>query len=189
MQDTWKYVAGVVICAVAGWIAFVQVERIPLLGYADLGFHELGHLVMYMFPISEILTAAMGSIFQVAIPGGLAAYFWLKRRDRFATAVTLAWAATSARDVAVYVADAPHRALPLLGGDNVTHDWWFILGRFDAIDRAGSLAGLITVMGIITLFGAIAICVMGLVDLHGWRFKRRPSVAGLPVREARPPRG
>ncbi|MBT8213095.1 MAG: hypothetical protein KJN71_08100 [Acidimicrobiia bacterium] len=189
VSDTWKYAAGIAICAVFAWIAFVQVERIPLLGYADLGFHELGHLVMYMFPISEILTAAMGSIFQVAIPGGLAAYFWFKRHDRFATTVTLAWGAASARDVAVYVADAPVRALPLLGGDNVTHDWWFILGRFDALDQAGALANLITVLGFITLLGAATLCALALIDLHGWRLRRQPDLSGLPVREVRPPRG
>ena len=58
-----------------------------------------------------------GSVLQVAVPLGLAAYFGLLRRKEWASAgFCLAWAGTSARDVAVYVADAPVQALPLIGG-------------------------------------------------------------------------
>src|SRR5262245_13879054 len=64
-------------CAIAGWFAFVRGARVPVLWGVDLGFHELGHLVMYILPINQVLTAAMGSIMQCAVPAGLAAYFWL----------------------------------------------------------------------------------------------------------------
>lgn len=192
-SGTWRFVVGLVVAALFAWIAFIRVERIPLLGFADLGFHELGHLIMYMFPISEILTAAMGSILQVAIPAGMAVYFWFWRKDRFATALMLCWTASSMRDVAVYVADAPVRALPLLGGDNVTHDWWFILRRLDAMEHAGALAGFITFVGIVALIVAAGLCVWGLIGTYGLADRLRPTrrvdVSGLPVRRARPPRG
>ena len=71
-------------CAICGWFAFVKGGRVPLLWCVDLGFHELGHLVMYILPVNEILTAAMGSIMQCAVPLGLAVYFWYLGRDPLA---------------------------------------------------------------------------------------------------------
>ena len=46
-------------CAALGWFAFVRNTRVPLLSLADLGFHELGHMVMYVVPVSELLAAAI----------------------------------------------------------------------------------------------------------------------------------
>jgi hypothetical protein len=148
-------------CAVAGWFAFVRDTRVPLLGLVDLGFHELGHLVMYVIPIHEILTAVMGSVFQCAIPLGLAVYFAWRRRDAVGTAVCLAWGATNFRDVAVYVADAPYERLELIGGE---HDWAFLLGPdgFDALERAADLATLLRAVGLITLAAAVAVAVAAL---------------------------
>ncbi len=71
-----------VACAVIGYFPYVQLRRVPLLGGVDLGFHELGHMLTYAFP--DVITAIMGSVFQVAVPLGLAAYFGLKRRDLLA---------------------------------------------------------------------------------------------------------
>ena len=34
--------------------------RVPLVSFADLGFHELGHLIMYVLPINQILTRRDG---------------------------------------------------------------------------------------------------------------------------------
>jgi hypothetical protein len=112
-------------------------RRVPLLGLADLGFHELGHLVCYVLPVGDLVTAAAGSFAQVAVPVGLAAYFHLVRRDRVGTAVCMAWAATAALDVSRYIADAPFERLPLIGGD---HDWAFFFSA-EGIDSMGSAAG------------------------------------------------
>lgn len=137
-------------CAALGWYAFVRSTRVPLLGWVDLGFHELGHLVMYVFPISQVLTAAMGSILQVAVPTGLAVYFAWWRRDALAGAVCLAWAATSLQDASVYIADAPSQALELIGGE---HDWAYVLGSegFDRLDQAAAIARAVRATGLVLL--------------------------------------
>jgi hypothetical protein len=144
------WIAVLVWCGVAGWFAFGQTERVPLLGNVDLGFHELGHLIMYILPINEVLTAAMGSIMQCAVPLGLAIYFWVWRNDRVAACVCAAWAATNFSDVSVYIADAPYERLPLIGGE---HDWAFILGpeHFDRLNDAHTIAGATKSFGLILL--------------------------------------
>ena len=148
-------------CALCGWFAFVRGVRVPVLGLVDFGFHELGHLVMYVLPIHELLTAAMGSIVQVGVPIGLAAYFWVWRSDRVGAAACMAWGATSLQDASVYVADAPHEQLELVGGE---HDWAFVLGPdgLDRLDQAAGIASTVRGVGLLVLLGAGAVAAHGL---------------------------
>lgn len=145
-----KYGSGVAVCLLFGWFTFIRGKRIPLLGGVDLGFHELGHLLTYPFP--ELFTAVMGSVTQVLVPLGLAAYFAWKHRDLLGVGLCLAWAGASAWDVSVYVSDAPYQLLPLIGGE---HDWAFILERLDMLDQADGIAGAVKAFGfLLVLFGA-----------------------------------
>jgi len=149
-------------CLLCGWFAFVRDDRVPVASLVDFGFHELGHLVMYALPISELLTAAMGSIVQCAVPFGLAAYFRLSRNDTVGFVACLAWAATNLRDVSVYVADAPHERLELVGGQ---HDWAYILGpdQLDRLAAAGTIASVVRACGLVVLIAAIAIACVHLM--------------------------
>jgi hypothetical protein len=123
-------------CALLGWFG-MRGERMPVLGHVDLGFHELGHFICYPLPVGELVTAAAGSILQVAVPLGLALYFLLSRGDNGGAAFCMAWAGTSALDVSRYIADAPYERLELIGGD---HDWAFFFSA-DGIDAMDSAAG------------------------------------------------
>ncbi|MEX2394891.1 MAG: hypothetical protein WD826_10480 [Actinomycetota bacterium] len=123
--------------------------QVPLLAYVDLGFHELGHLLTYPFP--DLVTAVAGSFFQVAVPVGLAAYFFAFRGDESASALMFGWAATSSYSVATYIADAPYERLELIGGD---HDWAHILFTLDQIDAAAPLATAVRVLAWLMLLSA-----------------------------------
>lgn len=173
-RTLWRYVAGVVGCAVLGFFPFVQHRRVPLLGGVDLGFHELGHMLTYPFP--DVITAIMGSVFQVAVPLGLGAYFWFRRGDLLGTGLCLAWAGASAVDVSVYIADAPFQRLQLIGG---YHDWAFLLGptAFDNLDGAAEIAGAVKLLGALFVLAGIALCFLG-------PLRHRPAPEPLPV--ARP---
>jgi hypothetical protein len=151
----WRAAAGVAVCLLFAWFSIARDVRVPLLGPVDLGFHELGHLLTYPFP--DVVTAAMGSIAQIAVPLGLASYFLIARDDLVGGGTCLAWAGTAARDVAVYVADAPVERLELIGGE---HDWAFLLGpgHLDALDAAATIAAVVRVTGTILVVGGIACC-------------------------------
>ncbi|HEY7755814.1 MAG TPA: hypothetical protein VID69_06280 [Actinomycetota bacterium] len=168
---TWRYLAGVAGCLLLAWFSVLRDVRVPLLGLVDLGFHELGHLLTSSLP--DVITAAMGSVTQVAVPLGLAAYFAIVRRDAVGAGICLAWAGTAARDVATYVADAPFERLPLIGGE---HDWAFVLGpeHLDALDAAATIASVIRVGGTLLLLAGVGCCVAGLLR-------------GVPVRTPTPP--
>jgi hypothetical protein len=143
-------------CAALGWLG-MRGGRVPLLSAADLGFHELGHLLCYLLPVvGPLVTAAAGSALQVAVPLGLATYFLVVRRDNAAAAVCAAWAATDAADVARYIADAPYERLPLIGGD---HDWAFFFSAdgIDAMDRAAGFAHAVATIGWLLFLGSLLI--------------------------------
>lgn len=164
----WRYVAGIAACLTLGLFAFVRGTRVPLLGLVDLGFHELGHLLSYAMP--EVVTAAMGSITQVAVPVGLALYFLLVRRDLLGGGTCFAWAASSAQDVSRYVADAPYERLELIGGE---HDLALVLGpdHLDMLGSAQTIATVVKGLGFLLLLVGLACCAAGL-----WRAARpKPS--------------
>src|SRR4051812_33806951 len=143
MWPTWRRdLGGLAACLALGWLG-LRGQRVPLLSMADLGFHELGHLVCYaidtVLPWPVALTAAAGSVAQVGVPVGLATYFLVARRDSVGGAVCLAWGATAAADVARYIADAPYQRLPLIGGE---HDWATVLlpEHLNRLDQAAQWA-------------------------------------------------
>jgi hypothetical protein len=147
--------AGAAVCLVLGWFAFVRSTRVPFLSLVDLGFHELGHMLTMWAP--RLVYFAMGSIDQIAVPLGLAGYFFLIRRDAVGGGSCLAWAGTSAQNVSVYVADAPYQLLPLIGGK---HDWAFILGpsHLNMLGSAHTIAGAVKVFGLSCLLAGFAAC-------------------------------
>lgn len=153
----WKPLAGAAVCCALGWFAFVRGVNVPVLALADLGVHELGHLLTYVFP--DVVTTMAGSVLQVAVPWALAGYFLAVRRDVLGGAFCLAWAGTSAQNASVYIADAPWEALPLIGG---SHDWAFVLGpqSFDVLHRAADIAAAVRLGGLVLLLNALVICVV-----------------------------
>jgi hypothetical protein len=180
---TARYSFGLLLLLVIGYVSFVRGQPVPLLSNVDLGFHELGHMMTMVFP--DRVAAISGSIAQIAVPIGLALYFFLASRDPFAGALMLGWAGTSARGVATYIADAPYERLELIGG---RHDWAFLLGPegFGVMRSAGLIAGLAWGFGATLLCAGVVISIRGLALPH---IERREAAAmearleTLPVHE------
>lgn len=186
-KSLWRPLSAAAVILVLAYFVYVMDTRVPLLGYVDLGFHELGHLIGYIIPISERLTAALGSITQIAVPLGLAVYFLWWRKDQVAGGLMLAWAGTSAWDASVYIADAPYERLQLIGGD---HDWAFLLGptEFNNYAIADDLAAFVEFTGAISLTIGLFICLSipvrnRLADQRA--SARSEQLSELPVREVR----
>jgi hypothetical protein len=180
-RAAWRNIVAALASAVIGWFAFVADRPVPLLDWFDLGIHEVGHMITFAAP--ELVMFMAGSFAQIAFPVAMAVYFLRFRRDLPSGGFCLAWAGTSAWDVSVYVADAPIQALPLIGGGR--HDWAYILGRFDAIDQAGRVAGWIETTGAAVVLAGIAVALIPLVKPVRQSRPRPVPRAGLTVREVR----
>ena len=118
----------------------------------DLAIHEAGHIVFGAF--GDQLAALGGSLFQLLVPLAFVAYF-ARTRQRWAAGVTLAWVAVNALYVGRYAADARAQRLPLLGGENAIHDWWFVLVNWDLLRWDQAIGQAFHALGFLLFVAAI----------------------------------
>jgi hypothetical protein len=114
-----------------------NLEHWDLLDDVNLAIHEAGHVLFQ--PLGDPLVVLGGSLFQVLVPLAFVTYFFV-RRDWFAASVVTAWVAASLGNVALYIADARAQELPLLGGENTIHDWWYLLTEWDLLAQDRDIA-------------------------------------------------
>jgi len=131
----------------------------------DLAVHEAGHLVFSAF--GETLTILGGSLFQVIVPATFVGYF-AKTRQRYAASVTMAWVGVNLLNVSRYIGDARAQELPLLGGEDSIHDWWYLLINWDLLPRDTVIARWVHLFGVVAFLTAV---IGGIFTL------RRPAAA------------
>jgi hypothetical protein len=119
----------------------------------NLAVHEAGHLVFSAF--GETMTILGGSLFQVIVPAVFVAYF-ARTRQRYAAAVTMSWVAVNLLNVARYIGDARSQQLPLLGGEDSIHDWWYLLINWDLLPRDLTIARWVHFAGVVAFLVAVA---------------------------------
>lgn len=127
-----------------------------------LPIHEAGHI--FFIPFGEFMTILGGSLFQLALPFGIAVAFVSKQHDNFGAAVAMWWASISLVDLSPYIYDALHPQMILLGGhtgEDGPHDWIYLLGRLGQLHNSqywGAFAhGLGAVMAVAALVWAGAV--------------------------------
>jgi hypothetical protein len=197
--DLWKGVGAVVWCAVLGWIALVRGQRVPVLGFADVATHELGHVVWWQLTHNELVMLVMGNGTQVLVPLLAGIAFFVVRRNWIALGMCLAWCAAAIADTAVYVYDAPRGELTLMGfgglgdGDQALGDWARVLGpeHLDKLYLADRWAADLRLLAVLVWIAAVAVIGVGLaITVERVRRDRRtavPTAAPAPV-EAPGPR-
>jgi len=144
-----------------------------------LPIHEAGHVLF--IPFGRFMTVLGGSLFQLLLPLALmfAFVFGLggSRRDNFAAALMLWWAAMSIIDVAPYIWDAYDPKLMLLGGatgaESDGHDWQNILGDLGLIRRAHLIGEIAHQLGLLVMLLA---CAWGAALLY-LQFRNRGDTA------------
>ena len=154
---TPRHALRVLVAAGIGLYGFARLrnaEYWDLLDDANLAIHEAGHV--FFQPLGDPLVVLGGSLLQVLVPLAFVTYF-LVRRDWFAASVVNAWLGASLGNLALYIGDARAQELPLLGGENAIHDWWYLLIEWDLLPQdlviarwvrmAGALAFVLAVTG------------------------------------------
>ncbi len=136
-----------------GFARFRNPEYWDLLDDVNLAVHEAGHV--FFQPLGEPGLTLGGSLLQVLVPLAFVAYF-LVRRDRYAASVVAAWLGASLGNVARYIGDARAQDLPLLGGENTVHDWWYLLTEWDLLPHDLAIARWVRMAGALAYVAAVA---------------------------------
>ena len=118
----------------------------------DLVIHEAGHIFFAFF--GEFIRMAGGTILQMLLPAGLAAYFYFNNY-RLGHQIMLFWLGQSMLNVSVYAADARAQELPLLGGSRVTHDWHYMLSKTGMLEYDQLIAGFYVALAIVVFIAMI----------------------------------
>ena len=120
----------------------------------NLGFHEMGHAA-FSWSGSRILTVAGGTIFEVGVPLGAAAYLALRQRDPFGAAVCLFWCGTALVGAGVYAADARAQVLPLVSPfgpvDVDSHDWTVMLMKYGRLTHDQEIGAALRHAGVMAM--------------------------------------
>ena len=136
-----------------GFIRLRNPEYWDLLDDLNLAIHEAGHVVFQ--PLGDTLVVLGGSVLQVLVPLAFVLYF-LRQREPFSAAVIGAWLGASLGNVALYIGDARAQELPLLGGENAIHDWWYLLTEWNLLDHDLAIGGWVRIAGVVTFVLAVA---------------------------------
>ena len=118
----------------------------------NLAVHEAGHMIFSSF--GETITVLGGSLFQVLVPAVFVGYF-VRTKQRYAAAATLSWVGVNFLNVARYIGDARAQELPLLGGEDTIHDWWYLLINWDLLPQDLTIARWVHFLGVVAFLGAI----------------------------------
>lgn len=154
-----------------GWLARVA-HTVNLL------FHEAGH-VLLMPTGWEGLVLLGGTLLQLLVPALLVGLAVRERRPG-ALVVVLMLLSASAYSAATYVADARDRDLPLITGDDSTHDWGQLVYEvWDAPGAEDPIALALRVLGLAAFVVAIAVCVLA---GRRWSGDRRDEEAARTIR-------
>jgi len=152
-------IAFLVLIAIYAVVRIANPEHWDPLDDLNLAIHEAGHLVFSAF--GETLTILGGSLFQVIVPLTFVGYF-ARTKQRYAAAVTMAWVGVNLLNVARYIGDARAQELPLLGGEDSIHDWWYLLINWDLLPRDLVIARWVHFLGVVAFLSSLLAGVMTL---------------------------
>lgn len=146
MNNKFKpWIGSIILLPVVVVLTINAGDFIFLLDHFNLLIHEGGHGIFSLF--GKFIYTLGGTLMQIIIPT-LFIYYFVSHKQNFGTQLSLVWLGQNLMNISVYAADAQERSLPLLGGNNVYHDWRFILGKAGLLEYDGQIGMAFYLFGI-----------------------------------------
>jgi hypothetical protein len=114
--------------------------------YLNLLIHEGGHGVFKIF--GGFIYTLGGTLMQIIIPSMFVVYYFLTKK-KFLTQIFLIWLGENFFNISVYASDARSKKLPLLGGNNVYHDWNYLLSKTGLLEYDLLIGKIFIALGLI----------------------------------------
>lgn len=149
------------LCFLVAVTYFVYAAYTPhtwhLIDGANLLIHEGGHGITIFF--GEFINIAAGSLLQILFPVLFSIYFFF-RKEIYSACVTLLWMGESMVNVGIYAGDALDMSLPLIGGEDVIHDWNYLLTHTNTLSHAQGIGLGIKSAGLLIIIVAVVIALV-----------------------------
>lgn len=130
----------------------------------NLIFHEAGHTIFFFFP--QFVAVLGGTLLQLIVPI-LCILHLYSQNHYYSSALMSFWLGQNLVEISLYARDAVSMNLPLLGGDEVIHDWNFMLSQMGMLNKADGVANVIYFVGILIIASAAAYSILHAKDkLH-----------------------
>jgi len=124
-EEVKPWVPSIILLPVCIYIVATRGKYL-LIDHFNLLVHEGGHGIFMFF--GEFIYIAGGTLMQIILPSLIVWYFFTNGY-RFGVQLFMVWLGQNFVNISVYAADARDRALPLLGGSGVIHDWHYLLSK------------------------------------------------------------
>ncbi len=145
MNKYFRFILTLIVCCYFWHYASTYTDW-HFIDWVNLIFHEAGHSIFFF--MGEFIKILAGSGFQVALPLLISIYFFINKQ-KISGAICLLWVGQNLLNVSIYAGDAIVMQLPLLGGDNVIHDWNYILTNLGILKNTALVASVIYNVGML----------------------------------------
>ncbi len=123
------------------------------LDYFNLLVHEGGHGVFKIFGL-KFIHALGGTLMQIIIPGMFVVFYYIKKK-KLGFQFFMLLMGENLINISVYASDAQKRALPLLGGNKVYHDWNYLLTATNILEYDFVVGYIFYFLGVISFIVAL----------------------------------
>ncbi len=138
---------------------------IPIIDYANIVFHEVGHFVFQVF--GDTMGLYGGTLGQLLPPIICAVVFW-RQKSLVSLSVALLWLFENFFMAAGYIETARSEGPVVMGVLGVgIHDWWRILIRWRALKYDTTIATIVRIVGWVGLSSTLVY-----VTYFWWRCKK-----------------
>ena len=127
---------------------------IPILDHFTLLIHEGGHGIFRIF--GGFIYTLGGSLMQILISFLFMFYFYSNKKN-FGLQVSVVYLGENLQNISKYASDAQVQRLPLLGGNNVYHDWNYLLNKLNILEYDHIVGYFFTIFAIISFIAALLI--------------------------------
>lgn len=143
-----------ILLGIYGFRGAIDYDNFLFIHNFDLIIHEAGHAIFRVF--GEFIHFLGGTLLQLMVPIGITVYFFI-HHQKYSAATTLFWTSINLFDVSRYMKDARTQELPLLGGENVTHDWLYLFGNLNLLQADTSIGNFVYVLACAVYLTSIAL--------------------------------
>ncbi len=154
MNKLKPWLGSILLFPIMVWLIFNNGNFIPLLDHFTLLIHEGGHGIFKIF--GSFIYTLGGSLMQILI-GLLFIYYFYSNNKKIGVQISLVYLGENLLNISKYASDAQAQKLTLLGGNNVYHDWTFLLNKMNILEYDQTVGYFFVGLAIISFILAILI--------------------------------